>query len=132
MGQTLAKFVSFFQWWRQQTTELKTNTSILICAVRHPALLGMPVFFAVLVVAYVISPIDLIPDFVPVFVYLDNLLLLPVGLYIAGKLVPSYVWHECSMLSRNTPISRTLYSGGIGIVLCVWIGTAYILIRCLF
>lgn len=125
-------FVSFFQWWRQQANELKTNLNTLICAMRHPGTPWHARLFVALVVAYVISPIDLIPDFVPVFGYLDDLLLIPAGLYIASKLIPANVWLECSLLSRSTPIPRNLYFLGIGIVLCGWLGTAYILIRWLF
>lgn len=99
---------------------------------RHPGTPWYARLFVALIIAYVVSPIDLIPDFIPIFGYLDDLLLIPVGLYIAGTLIPSWVWRECSLRSRNTPIPRSLYFFGIGLVLCCWLGTAYFLIYWLF
>lgn len=47
-----------------------------------------------LTLAYAVSPIDLIPDFLPVVGYLDDLLIVPVGLWLAARLVPQAVWEE--------------------------------------
>jgi len=102
-------FASFFQWWCQQASEFKTNLNTLISAMRHPGTPWYARLFVALIIAYVVSPIDLIPDFIPIFGYLDDLLLIPVGLYIAGTLIPSWVWRECSLRPRNTPIPRSLY-----------------------
>jgi uncharacterized membrane protein YkvA (DUF1232 family) len=49
---------------------------------------------AVLVVAYALSPIDLIPDFIPVLGLLDELILLPIGIWVAMRLIPAEVWED--------------------------------------
>lgn len=49
---------------------------------------------SVVVVAYALSPIDLIPDFIPVLGYLDDLIILPLGIYLALKLIPDYVIYD--------------------------------------
>lgn len=48
----------------------------------------------IVIVAYALSPIDLIPDFIPILGYLDDLILLPLGIYLAVKLIPEPLWHE--------------------------------------
>lgn len=48
----------------------------------------------VIVVAYALSPIDLIPDFIPVLGYIDDLILLPLGIYVSIKLIPNHLWRE--------------------------------------
>ena len=51
------------------------------------------------VVAYALSPIDLIPDFIPLIGYLDDLILLPLGIWAAIRLIPEEVWRECQALA---------------------------------
>lgn len=64
----------------------------------------------VIVVAYALSPIDLIPDFIPVLGYLDDLLLLPLGIFLALKLIPPAVLADARQAARrangNLPKSR--------------------------
>ena len=52
---------------------------------------------AALVVAYAFSPIDLIPDFIPVLGHLDDVILVPLGIYLAFKLIPEHVIAECRL-----------------------------------
>ncbi len=96
-------------------------------AIRHPGTPWYARVFVILIVAYAISPIDLIPDFIPVFGYLDDLLLIPLGVLIAGKMIPAYVWTECRMTARSAAIPRSLYYLGIAIVVSGWLGIAYFL-----
>ena len=51
--------------------------------------------FTIIVVAYALSPIDLIPDFIPVLGYLDDFILIPIGVTIALKLIPAEFMEEC-------------------------------------
>ncbi len=53
------------------------------------------------IVAYALSPIDLIPDFIPIIGYLDDLILLPIGIYFAVKLIPEDVKAECSVKAMD-------------------------------
>jgi len=68
---------------------------------------------AVLVVAYALSPIDLIPDFIPVLGYLDDLLLLPLGIALVIRLIPRPILEECRdqarrhMADRKNPTIRS-------------------------
>lgn len=51
--------------------------------------------FTIVIVAYALSPIDLIPDFIPILGYVDDLILLPIGITLAIKLIPANIMKEC-------------------------------------
>ena len=76
------------------------------------------------VVAYALSPIDLIPDFVPVLGYLDDVVLIPLGVLLVVRLVPPEVMAEHRAAARSEAGSDR--SGGIAAaaIVCVWIATA--------
>ncbi len=70
-------------------------------ALRHPATPPAARAVAAAVLAYALSPVDLIPDFVPVLGYLDDLLLVPLGIALVVRLVPDEVWAECRERARE-------------------------------
>ena len=71
--------------------ELKKDGMTLWFCCRHPGMPWLPKIFALLVVGYFLSPIDLIPDFIPVLGYVDELILLPFCIFLILKLVPEPV-----------------------------------------
>jgi uncharacterized membrane protein YkvA (DUF1232 family) len=85
---------------KQRGRELKIQIIALSLAYRDPRTPWYAKAWAILVLAYAISPIDLIPDFLPVIGYLDDLLILPLGVVIAVKLVPPQVWEEARAKAR--------------------------------
>jgi uncharacterized membrane protein YkvA (DUF1232 family) len=75
---------------------------------------------ALFVTAYAFSPIDLIPDFVPVLGYLDDLVIVPIGLWLAIRLIPPDVMKECraaAELAAKEPVSKV----GAAITVLVWL-----------
>jgi uncharacterized membrane protein YkvA (DUF1232 family) len=80
-----------------------------------------------IVVAYAISPIDLIPDFIPVLGLLDDLVLLPLGIYLAMKLVPKEVWQDCKLKAQKQSSLPSSFYGSILIVSC-WVVLALVVI----
>jgi uncharacterized membrane protein YkvA (DUF1232 family) len=86
--------------------ELENEGMTLWFCCRHPGMPWLPRIFALLVVGYFLSPIDLIPDFIPVLGYLDDLLLVPVGIYLTLKLVPRHVIEECRVKARDWIAAR--------------------------
>jgi len=83
----------------------------------------LPRILALLVVAYFLSPIDLIPDFIPVLGYLDELILLPVSIYLILKLVPDHVLAECrpkaeAWVAAHQPTPRSIF--GAVLIMCLW------------
>ena len=114
--------VSLAQHWRQRAANLKSQTYALYLACRHPHTPWYAKALALVVVAYAFSPIDLIPDFIPVLGYLDDLLLLPLGVALVLRLVPAEVMAECRQraqqeLAAGRPASRW----GAVIVIGLWV-----------
>ncbi len=73
---------------------LKTEVYALMIAYRDPRTPWLARALALLVVAYALSPIDLIPDFIPLLGYLDDLILLPLGITLAVRLIPPTVMND--------------------------------------
>lgn len=76
-------------------SKLKSNLAVLYCAYkddRTPLCVKILSWF---LLAYAISPIDLIPDFIPVLGYIDDLILLPLAIYFTIKLIPDEVINDC-------------------------------------
>ncbi len=95
--------VKFVNFWKQKARALKTQVFALYYAYRDPRTPWYARAVAALVVAYAFSPIDLIPDFVPVLGYLDDLVLVPLGVWLALKLVPSPVMADCRARAEAGP-----------------------------
>src|SRR5512137_362302 len=82
---------SLFQHIKDAARRLKVETYALYLACRDPRTPWYAKAWAVLVVAYAFSPIDLIPDFVPVLGYLDDLVIIPLGIWLALRMIPPAV-----------------------------------------
>ena len=109
----------------QRAHRLKAETYALYLAARHPLTPWHARLLVAGIVAYALSPIDLIPDFVPVLGYLDDLILLPLGIALAIRLIPPPVLAECRVrateaLEHSRPVSRA--AGAV--VVAVWITLA--------
>ena len=107
---------------RDRARGLKRDTVALYLAARDPRTPWYAKLLAAAVVAYALSPVDLIPDFIPIIGYLDDLILVPLGLAAVLKLVPADVMAECRLRAERSelPVSR---AGAIFIV-CVWLAAA--------
>lgn len=82
------------QQWKRWAQTLKRETYALYLAYKDPRVPWTGRVFAALVVAYAFSPIDLIPDPIPVLGYLDDLLLVPLGIWLALRFIPDEVMAE--------------------------------------
>ncbi|KAA6416528.1 MAG: putative membrane spanning [Trebouxia sp. A1-2] len=81
-----------FAWLQHAAKQLKTSVLALFYASQDPAVGWAPRVIAAFVLAYALSPVDLIPDFIPVLGILDDLILLPGMIWLAVKLIPDSVW----------------------------------------
>ncbi len=110
---------------KQRAHHVKAETFALYLAARDPRTPWYAKLLVAGIVAYALSPIDLIPDFVPVLGYLDDLILLPMGITLAIKLIPKSVWAECRARAQETiqngrPVSRV--AGAVIVV--IWLALA--------
>src|SRR5918999_986958 len=108
--------------WKQRARQLSAQTYALYLAYRHPRTPWYAKVFAALVVGYVFSPIDPIPDFIPVVGLLDEMVVVPLGVLIAAKMIPRQVMEECKEKARRMtegekPVSRV----AAVVVVAVWL-----------
>jgi uncharacterized membrane protein YkvA (DUF1232 family) len=113
--------------WQERLVEIKIDINTMGYAIRHPRTPWHARLFVALIVAYAISPIDFIPDFIPVLGYLDDIVLIALSAFVAVKLIPPDVWAECRKSVQNPSFPKILYYTGILMILGGWLGTAYFL-----
>lgn len=112
---------------KQRARELKVETYALYLAARDRRTPWYAKLLVAGIVAYAFSPIDLIPDFVPILGYLDDLVLIPLGIALAIKLVPRHVMNDCRLrarenMQREKPVSRVAGAVIIGIWVAAGVG----------
>lgn len=105
-------------------TRVKRDAVALWFAYRHPATPILAKALCIFVVAYALSPIDLIPDFIPILGYVDDALLLPGLIWLAVRLVPADVLDECrrqgdAWLEREGRKPRSYM--GAAVIVMIWI-----------
>jgi uncharacterized membrane protein YkvA (DUF1232 family) len=96
--------------------------AIYLCS-RDPRVPWHAKALAIFVAAYALSPIDLIPDFVPVLGYLDDVILVPVGIWLVVRLIPAHIMaehRELAAAAHDRPVSRT----AAAVIVAIWIASA--------
>lgn len=110
--------------------QLKVDAHAAWLAARDPRTPWYARLFGLLVTAYALSPLDLIPDFIPILGLVDDALLIPFGLWIFLKMLPPGVFEECR--ERAEAASRRPNSGvGALLVVALWIAAALLFWRLL-
>ena len=107
---------------KKRALHLKAETLALYLAARDPGTPWYARVFVAGIVAYALSPIDIIPDFVPVLGYLDDLILIPLGISLAIRMIPRHVLDECrnraeESIGQGKPVSRV--AGAV--VVAIWL-----------
>ena len=109
--------------FKARAAELKREVLAIYLAAKHPRTPWYSKLVVVAIVAYVLSPIDLIPDFIPVLGLLDEIILLPLALALVVKLVPEDVMSECRARAlERRPEGTLLGRLGAAFVVLVWLG----------
>jgi uncharacterized membrane protein YkvA (DUF1232 family) len=112
-----------WQWARL----IKRDVTALWIAARDPRTPFVAKLVAVVITAYALSPIDLIPDFVPVLGYLDDMIIVPLGIMLAVRLIPVALLEEFRGRAAELaewPASRV----GLAIIFTIWIAAAGLLL----
>jgi uncharacterized membrane protein YkvA (DUF1232 family) len=120
--------------WKQWARIVKRDAHALYLAARDPRVPWYAKAFAIAVAAYALSPIDLIPDFIPVLGYVDDLIIVPAGIVLVIRLIPPEIMAEhrdMAIAAQDRPVSRaaaavivTIWVVAIG--LTVWVVTRYL------
>jgi uncharacterized membrane protein YkvA (DUF1232 family) len=108
--------------WKRRARQLSAQTYTIYLAYRHPRTPWYAKVFAALIVGYVFSPIDPIPDFIPGVGLLDEMVVVPIGVLFATRMIPRDVFEECREKAREVaegekPVSRV----AAGVVVAVWL-----------
>jgi uncharacterized membrane protein YkvA (DUF1232 family) len=124
--------VKIVQALKQKAANLRTETYTLYLASRDPRVPWYAKAFMVAVVGYALSPIDLIPDFIPVVGYLDDLIIVPAGVVIALRMIPEDVLEDCRARVEREGISSRAKWVAAAVITLVWLFALYLLLRFLF
>jgi uncharacterized membrane protein YkvA (DUF1232 family) len=121
VGLAVTALASLKRWARV----IKRNVVALWLAARDPRVPWFAKAVAAGVAAYALSPIDLIPDFIPVVGYLDDLIIVPLGVLLAIKLIPAFLMEElrAAATQRAKPTSRA----GFVLIAALWLLTVFAL-----
>jgi uncharacterized membrane protein YkvA (DUF1232 family) len=106
--------------WRNRARMLKRELNALALASRDPRTPWYAKALAIGVVAYAFSPIDLIPDPIPVLGYLDDLILIPLGIALTLRLIPDEVMAESRAKAADNDDKPTIWIAA-GLIVCVWV-----------
>jgi uncharacterized membrane protein YkvA (DUF1232 family) len=99
---------------------IRLELAALYLAIRHPATPWYAKALAGFVVAYALSPIDLIPDFIPVIGYLDDAIIVPLGIWLCVKMIPAPVMAECRTCAAKLPAPKRNIAAAV-VIVCIWI-----------
>jgi len=110
-----------FSKWKEKAKKLKQEIYTLYLAYKNPRVPWYGKIFIIITVGYAISSIDLIPDFIPIIGYLDDLILLPLGILLSIKMIPKEVMEECRRESvKGIKDSKFIFIG-LTIIIGIWI-----------
>jgi uncharacterized membrane protein YkvA (DUF1232 family) len=114
-----------FTDWKQSARELKVEVYAIYLAYRDPRVPLYARLFAACLVGYAFSPIDLIPDPIPILGYLDDLVLIPLGVWLALKMIPPEVMAECrekaqEVMRQGKPVNKI----AAAVIVLIWLALA--------
>ncbi len=112
---------------REKAKQLKIDVYALYLAYKDPRVPWHAKIFIALIVGYALSPIDLIPDFIPVLGYLDDLIIIPAGISLSLKMIPKEVLEECR--DRVESVEKTKNWTAAFIIILIWLLLVYLFLR---
>lgn len=105
---------------QQRARALKRQTHALYLAGRDPRTPWYAKALAACTAAYALSPVDLIPDFIPVIGYLDDLVIVPAGIALAIRMIPPDVWQDCCRRAEQ-PLDRRAGYAAAAVIVLMWL-----------
>ncbi len=117
---------------KEKVKQLKTEVYVLYLALKDHRTPWYVKAMATVVVAYALSPVDLIPDFIPVLGYIDDLILIPAGIYLTFKMIPDDILEEHRQKVKTTPINSRIKWVAAAIVVFIWLLVLYLIIKAIW
>lgn len=116
---------------REKARLLKGEILALFFALKHPATPWYAKLLVALVVGYALSPIDFIPDFIPILGYLDDILILPLGIAVTIRMIPPSVLDECRQQAAACRGALPRLWLAATVIVLLWLTIAYTVYRLL-
>jgi uncharacterized membrane protein YkvA (DUF1232 family) len=115
---------------KEKTKQITQNISILYVAYKRKDVPIIAKIIIIVAIIYALSPIDLIPDFIPILGYWDDLILLPTLIYVSIKIIPKNILDECKEEAKGVIVGRNHKKWYYGIpILIIWIIVGIILLK---
>jgi len=114
---------------REKAKQLKIDVYALYLAYKDPRVPWHAKIFIALIVGYALSPIDLIPDFIPVLGYLDDLIIIPAGISLSLKMIPKEVLEECRDKAKSRSGEKPRNWTAAFIIVLIWLLLVYLFLR---
>jgi uncharacterized membrane protein YkvA (DUF1232 family) len=116
--------------WKTKSKQLKTRIVALYSASKHSRTPWYAKVLAALIIGYALSPIDLIPDFIPVVGYLDDLIIVPAGIALLIKIIPGDILEECRAKAQSDLLNRKSKNWVAGVIIVlIWLLAIYLILR---
>ena len=116
--------------WKTKAKALRTEIVALYLASKHPGTPWYAKALAALIIGYALSPIDLIPDFIPVVGYLDDFIIVPAGIALLIKIIPRGILEECRTKAQSDVLNRKPKNWVAGIIIVlIWLLAVYLILR---
>jgi len=113
--------------WKTKSKQLRTEIVALYLASKHPRTPWYAKVLAALIIGYALSPIDLIPDFIPGVGYLDDLIIIPAGIALLVKIIPGDVLEECRSKAQSDLASRkSKHRVAAILIVLIWLLVLYL------
>ncbi len=117
---------------RARAKDLKAQLSSVYYAFRDPRVKTLPKIVIAICIAYALSPIDLIPDFIPLLGYLDDLIIIPALIGLAIKLIPSEIFAQAKTRAEREPISLKKNPAFAVVFVALWVLVAALIVKAIF
>jgi uncharacterized membrane protein YkvA (DUF1232 family) len=113
--------------WKTKAKKLRTEIVALYLASKHPGTPWYAKALAALIIGYALSPIDLIPDFIPVVGYLDDFIIVPAGIALLIKIIPRGILEECRTKAQSDVLNRKSKNWVAGVIIVlIWLFAIYL------
>lgn len=109
-----------YQRIKQWAKSIKKDILVVWLIAKDKRMPNSVKLLALIIAAYAFSPIDLIPDFIPVLGYLDDIIIVPLGILLVIKLTPQNIIDDCRILAE-TLVERPINRWAAGIIILIWL-----------
>jgi uncharacterized membrane protein YkvA (DUF1232 family) len=115
--------------WKTKARQLRTEVVALYLASKHPRTPWYAKALAALIIGYALSPIDLVPDFIPVVGYLDDFIIIPAGIALLIKIIPEDILEECRAQAQSDLLNNKSKNWIAGVIIVlVWLLALYLVL----